>query len=246
MTASRYEVNAVQAVRRLTSGVVSVAVLLTAGAAWADGLKPQSSAGLGVELPFGDLDGDTPTNEAVTFRIPIFVELGAFVDDAWLLGLHGGTGLGKPADECGGEAPAPLEKLRCGFFDLRLAVQAQNYKLLEPIWVGAGLGWEWFSTQPRFAGSLPNPDTGELTDVQFNVEHRRRGPFVMLQAGTDWAVDETLFVGPWVGVLGGRFITERYECQIPDCPTGGSIDKQTFHGWVGGGIRLSFGPRAEL
>ena len=154
----------------------------------------------------------------VRSEIPIWVALGWQISPRFMAGLSFSYGVviptGDLADACEAES--------CTVNDIRLGAQAQYAfspgRSLDP-WLGAGLGYEWFSVKE-----------GEVT-------RRYRGAeLLMLQAGLDLGGDSgSTTYGPFTAFTFGRFST--IYSKIGDSGESRDIDSPATHHWLFLGVR---------
>ena len=191
---------------------------------------------LAFALPMGDLHGSwkrtstlggvtqTTTveraelSEGVTGQIPIWVDLGWQISPRFMAGLYFSYGVllptGDLSDACDAES--------CTANDIRLGAQAQYAfspgRSLDP-WLGAGLGYEWFSVK-----------VGEVTSRYRGAE------LLMLQAGLDLGGDSgSTTYGPFAAFTFGRFST--IYSKIGDSGESRDIDSPATHHWLFLGVR---------
>jgi hypothetical protein len=212
-----------------------------------DPLEPSSRAGrfeggLRSGLGFGvGKAGDNASgrsrdlNDIVEWRVPIWIDIGYRLSEALTLGVYTQLGFGGGGD-CGGS---------CNSSDLRIGVQMLWHAGSGPLWLGAGLGYEWQSLYAlRVSPDVPITltDADNVRQLASRVGETLGGPELTLQAGLDFELEPGLGLGPYVAASVGQYATDDFDCDQITCPTGSSIDGPSNHAWFGIGVRGSYAP----
>lgn len=163
--------------------------------------------------------GGGKMSDSVAGQIPIWLDLGWQFSPAFMAGLYFSYGFVLPggdlADAC------DEERASCTLSDIRLGLQAQLSlapgRGTDP-WLGAGIGYEWFSI--------------DINDASATL----RGPELMLQGGIDFGGDSGgSTIGPFLAFTFGQFSQQSYK--FGSISDSGSVDKTAMHNWLFIGIR---------
>lgn len=163
--------------------------------------------------------GGGKMSDSVAGQIPIWLDLGWQFSPAFMAGLYFSYGFVLPggdlADAC------DEDRASCTLSDIRLGVQAQLSlapgRGTDP-WLGAGLGYEWFSI--------------DINDASATL----RGPELLLQGGIDFGGDSGgSTIGPFVGFTFGQFSQASFK--FGSISDSGDIDETAMHNWLFIGVR---------
>jgi hypothetical protein len=195
--------------------------------------------GIGVPLGSAGQDGagsDRSLNDLTSWRVPIWIDVGYHYSPVTTLGIYAQVGIGGTGDACTSE---------CDWSDLRIGIQGQ-WRLapaspLEP-WIGVGVGYESLSYRTLQIIEVLLPDSATPAQVSTRIAERLGGPEVLLQAGLDFEVEDSLHIGPYVSATGALYLSDSFTCDVRGaCPQAG-LDGSGFHAWLGVGVRGSYFP----
>ena len=205
------------------------------------GFEPGFRAGF--EVPVGGAGDDFLGNsrdlsDLATWRTPFWVDLNYRWSESTAFGIYGQAAFGGTGDACLGD---------CTFAELRIGAQGQLHlspgEPLDP-WIGIGLGYQWLTFRDFF---IIDPETGTTQRTAENLS----GPELLLQGGLDFEVQKGLAVGPYLASSLSAYIGDRQTCSTQpttteaalaaECPDL-SAEGQTFHAWIGLGLRGTYSP----
>ena len=201
----------------------------------------ETSLRLGIGVPVGSAGQDSAgTDRSVSdltpWRVPIWIDVGYHFSPATTLGVYAQVGIGGTGDACTSE---------CDWSDLRIGVEGQwRVAPASPLnpWLGLGLGYESLSYRTLQLIEVVRPDTGTPTQVSTRIAERLGGPELLLQAGLDFEVEDSLHIGPYLSATGGLYLSDSFTCDVRGaCPLAG-LDGSGLHGWLGVGVRGSYFP----
>lgn len=203
---------------------------------------------LGLGLPFGKAgqgaDGlERDLSDLTEWRAPFWVDIAYRVSKVASYGAYVQFGVGKTGDGCGG---------KCDWSDIRLGAQGQwrlNPEGSVDPWIGLGLGYEWLSYKTL---SLVDVGQDEETGGRELIANRTTeligGPELMLQAGLEFRVEDSLVLGPFLTASLGQYLGDSFKCDATSaltespCPGGSQIEGSGFHSWVGLGLAGRYSP----
>jgi hypothetical protein len=178
----------------------------------------------GYALPFGKpYDADTTIRADLNGVVPIWIDVGYRFNPSIYVGAYGmyGFGLvsGTDANHCSSDAS-------CSAYDIRVGVDAQYHLLpkgsVDP-WVGLGFGYEWL----RYKASRLALDFSQLL---------KGFELFDLQIGADFALDQSVKLGPFIGYSIGQFGYGK--TTRTGMPTqNGGINNMALHEWLTFGVR---------
>lgn len=206
---------------------------------------------LGLGLPLGKAgqgsDGvERNLSDLTEWRAPFWVDVAYRVSQGASYGVYAQFGVGKTGDGCQG---------KCDWSDIRLGAQGQ-WRLnpdgsVDP-WLGLGLGYEWLSYQTLtlLDVGIVDEETGNQTLIANRTTELIGGPELMLQAGLEFRVEDSLVIGPFVTASLGQYLGDSYKCDAPvdlaeglaSCPGGSGVEGSGFHSWIGLGLAGRYSP----
>lgn len=196
---------------------------------------------LGIGLPVGSAgqDGagsDRRVGDLTPWRVPIWIDVGYHYSPVTTLGVYAQLGIGGTGDACASE---------CDWSDLRIGVEGQ-WRLVpaSPLnaWVGVGIGYESLSFRTLEIIEIAPPDALTPVQVSTRIAERLGGPELLLQAGLDFKVDDSLRIGPYLSATGALYLSDGFTCDVRGgCPRAG-LEGSGFHAWLGVGVRGSYYP----
>ena len=74
------------------------------------------------------------------------------------------------------------------------------------------------------------------------------GPELMLQAGLEFRVEDSLVLGPFLTASLGQYLGDSFKCDATSalteapCPGGSQVEGSGFHSWVGLGLAGRYSP----
>jgi hypothetical protein len=181
----------------------------------------------GFGFPFGETDGISGVarsrgfGDAFVGQLPIWLDLGYRLSPRWMIGGYASYGFVFFKDGLDG-CPSGSD---CSASDLRFGAQAQfhiaPYAAVDP-WVGAGLGYEIYSSSVT---------TGPST-----FDNTLRGlEFLNVQAGLDLPTDAGSSLGIFAAYTLGQFSHSSVTSNGQSFS--GSIDQVATHSWLFVGLR---------
>lgn len=191
-------------------------------------------ARIGYAAAMGDVAKDANTGEPMKMsdtlksQIPIQIEASYRATKELAVGLYFSYGIGQVGtmikDACNASGQS------CSASDMRFGVQAlYSFTQASPQfvpWAGIGLGYEWGKYKGT-GGGIPD-ETATFKGWEF----------LNLQLGGDFLASPQFAVGPYVMLSIARYST--LEIESGGFTVSGSIDKKTFHEWLGFGVRGKF------
>lgn len=179
-------------------------------------------ARVGYALAGGDFSKDSPMKDAQSAMIPIQVDFGLALRRALAIGVYGGIGPARIADDF--QAFCDATSTDCSGLNVRLGAQATLHAPLggSKLWGGVLLGWE----EQRY----------KLTGAGGTGEVRWRGYEAGLQGGLDFGSDGFRF-GPYAGLSFGQYQSLSTSGGAPPV----DIADKALHTWLTFGLRGAFG-----
>jgi hypothetical protein len=209
---------------KLLCSALALSSVLVASAAHADTIPISVAARLGYGVPLGSFSKgangqESKMSDSVGGVIPVQLDAMYALGFGLRLGVYGSYGILTGLKE--------VPNVDTSGSQTRLGLQA-HFTLPVPVvkpWVGAGIGYEWFSTTSKTAG-LEMKNTAKSLEV------------LNLQAGLQIALLPILSLGPYVQYQRATFSTVTVGGTDVDITSG----SQAAHGWIQGGARaeLSF------
>ncbi|HEY3233683.1 MAG TPA: hypothetical protein VGJ84_03145 [Polyangiaceae bacterium] len=194
---------------------------------------------LGYGIPFGKATDDpyawdyggeirpamSQMNDEIAGQVPLWFDVGARIRSNFMVAAAFRYGFGVAGNNlaCGGG-------WRCSTHDIGLGVEfLYHFRPLEVVdpWIGAGLGYEWWSVTIGGAGVITSGARGfEFLNVQGGV-------------GFALGVPSARF-GPFLSLSVGQFDSISVECTgACSVSGGGDVQNKTMHQWLIFGVRLT-------
>jgi hypothetical protein len=196
---------------------------------------------LGAELPLGNADGGSSKgdafdlrsggemSQAVSYGVPLALDLGYRSSEHWLWMVNAQTGLGGFGDGCPPGVSCSWSEVRIGFSGLYSFAGTGSTP-----WLSAGLGYEWL----RLWGAAQN----EVSGLSLARE-LLGGPQVNISGGYAFEITEALDIGPYLAGTAGMYLTSHFQCSgAAQCEGNSAVEEKAVHAWLSAGVRGSYGP----
>ena len=178
----------------------------------------------GVLIPAGDAAQDATLSDGYGVQFPLWIDLGYRLDRLFV-GAYGQYAFGLLGSQLTCQSGTS-----CSEYALRVGLELQYHLLgrvrVDP-WLGLGAGYEWDSVH---ASNSSESATVTLQGWEF----------LRLEAGVDFAVADSLRLGPFVGFSMGQFDHGSVSGTTGD--TSQSIDQKALHFWICVGLKLTWVP----
>jgi opacity protein-like surface antigen len=179
-------------------------------------------ARLGFGVPLGDLAEKKSLDKDIGSQLPVWIDAGYRVTPNIYVGAYGQLGYLLLKDRA---CTAPVE---CSALDWKIGANVhyhfQPTATFDP-WIGAGVGYEWFSIRETNAGK---ERSGGVRGFEL----------VNLQVGGDYRLSEQAGIGPFASFSLGQYDTASL---TQDGQTKSADIKQTaLHEWLTFGVRGVF------
>jgi outer membrane protein len=181
-----------------------------------------------IAFPLGDAQKNVELSDEIAWQVPLQLDVG-YREETMTFGLYAGYGfakVGRPA-----QATCDVPGVNCSAYSIRAGIQfIRHFAPKRPIggWMSAGIGFEKIGM------------TAGVENADANVSASYVGlEFASLQAGLDFRSKSGFGLGPYMGLLPGRYLDASIACSGRDCPSvpGASISETTFHYWIVVGVR---------
>lgn len=219
---------------------IGVLGLSLAALGWSNAAQAQEKTGfeiggrIGYGIPLGKATGDATEdmNKGISGQVPLWLDIGGRVTPHIMIGagLQYGFGIlpSDVSDSCN------ANNLDCSTHVIRIgpeiAYHISPFEKTDP-WIGGGMGYEWWTLSQSGSGN-------ELSVTARGIE------FVNFQAGVDFAVGDSVGLGPFLSFSMGQY--DHIDCSGAGCGlTGsfsGSIDNKSLHEWFVFGFRVTAVP----
>jgi hypothetical protein len=223
--------------RRTIVPVAMAASLLTFACAASAQDQPHGIKRTGLELgarvpfafPIGEAQRNVDLSDVIAWQVPFQLDVG-YREERVTFGLYFGYGFGNPGQPV--EATCDAPGVSCRAHSIRAGIQLlYHFAPKKPIggWISGGVGYEKIG----LGASVENADA-QSSGSYMGVE------FASVQGGIDFRSKSGFGLGPFMGLLPGRYLDVSLECSGRDCPAspgGVSIGETTFHYWIVIGVR---------
>ena len=178
---------------------------------------------------------DQPVGDYVAGQIPLWLDVGYRLDDAFYVGGFFQYGFGIVNDDR--RDTCRLDNVDCSASDMRLGLMGRYHlpvgSPLSP-WLGFGVGYEWgtFSLHQSVIGSSNTDQTWSGFE------------FANLQVGADYHVAPKVALAPFVSVSFGQFrgISTKTTTGMTTTTTEEDVAETSVHEWILIGVRAAFMP----
>ncbi len=208
--------------------LVAAAAAVLAGPA-----RSEAQFGIGARIGYafgaGDVGGGSggslKMSDWISGQIPLQVDVMFHVIPGLSVGPYFSYGFGRVGGDLKNQV-CDMSGVDCSSSIMRVGAQA-TYTLPPPlpIWVGAGIGYEW--------SKLTAEGGGESGDIKFHGME-----LLNLQAGLDFMASPAFRVGPFVMMSLGRYSTMESTGVLAGVAT--SIPDKKMHEWFEIGVRGMF------
>jgi hypothetical protein len=227
----------ISTVRRTMVWATMVASLLTFVCSASAQDEPHGIKRTGLELgarvpfafPIGEAQRNVDLADEIAWQVPFELNVG-YREERITFGLYVGYGVATPGQPL--EATCDAPGVTCRAHSIRAGVQLlYHFAPKKPIggWISGGVGYEKIG----LGASVEN------ADAQFSASYKGV-EFASLQGGIDFRSKSGFGLGPFMGLLPGRYLEVSAECSGRDCPagpSGASIGETTSHYWIVLGVR---------
>lgn len=205
-------------------------IFLTPVASWAKDSGFEFGARLAYSFPMGDLadEEDSELKDAISYQIPIWVDLGYRVNPALFVGGYFSYGFGGVGDAF--SEICDLDGVDCSTRVMRFGLQGQyHFTPGESTdgWAGLGIGYE----------RLGFTFEGRGEEIDYDVSGFE---FLMLQGGVDFAVADAVALGPFLAFTLAQYSSVSCDGTV-FCDVNEDIENKAFHEWLFIGVRGEFG-----